>query len=351
MIISPNKNENSEIKNDKSINDNDEVITINNEDDFQILDKDLKYNIRKQNDNLCLNNILLSNKITNKNITDEEQLRYNFIKTYTKLKPNTGEKFLERMKYDIDNRKTKEKKMNEFVEKSKKKINEKEKIKSFNRLIEDANRRIKIKEKIKLYKDYKEKEEIKNLLQFNMNNSNKKYSEAKWKEIYHKRFGIYIDSYNKKLKEKIIEKELKEKNKENDIINLCKNKKLPEKDIINYCTKMYNDYMLKKIKVINKSNDLDNYKNEKYKSKNNKMKEYKRKKSEWDRKDNKNEFDYLEDINENLDNKNNNIDKPYFKQKISEKNKINQNNNSNNNRGISQDLIDTFFYYKNFENN
>ena len=303
--------------------------------------------------------MLLSNKIINKNKKDEEQLRYKFIKTYTKFKPNSDDKFLERMKYDINNRKTKEKKMDEFLTKAKKKIDKKEKIDIFNRLIEDSKRRKEVKEKIKSYKDYKEKEEIKNLQQFNMNNNiSKRYSEAKWKEIYRKRFGIYIDNYNKRLKEKMLEKKMKEKNQENEIINLCKNKKLPEKDIIKYCTKMYNDYMTKKIKMINQKNERDNYRNEGY-NLNIKSEKRKRNKSEWN-KNNNNDFDYLEDINENLKNKNNNMDKPYFNQKISEINKnqqensdnnnFNQNNYSNNEKGISQDLIETFFCYKNNQN-
>ena len=379
---------------EKSLNQNnlnqeeqeEETITIANDDDFEILNPYYKnYNINQNINNINLKEKITSNKNTytnniindeledinkynnivlNKNVTEEEQLRFDFLKEFTKLRPNSNENFLERMKFDVNNRQIKEKKMNDFIYKTKMKMNEEERVKSFNRLIEDTNRRTEAKEKIKMYKEQKEEEEIKNMKNnINKKIKNKKYSKEQWKDIYNKRFGIFLDNKNKKIKEKIIEKEINEKKKEDDIINKYKSKKLPEKEILNKCKKLYNDYMVKKSRLISKKKEIDNLNSGRYNSLDNK-KEYKlkRNKSEVNNKRSKNrginkiinDNSYLKRINMNLMYKNNkNMNKGCFTPP-SYKYNINFNNKGKKfyykgkylniaNGSISELVINTFF--------
>jgi len=177
------------------------------------------------------------------------------VKEFTKLRPNKSQKFLERMKFDVNNRQMKENKMNDFIKRTKRKMNEEDITKSFNRLIEDANRRMEAKEKMKIFKEQKENEDIIKLNNFMLNkDKNKKYNKNQWKDIYKKRFLFFLDNKNKKIKDKIIEKELIEKKKEDDLKRRYNSKKLPEKEIIDHCKKLYSEYMKKKAKFNNIKN-------------------------------------------------------------------------------------------------
>ena len=167
------------------------------------------------------------------------------------------------MIFDVNNRQIKENKMDDFIKRTKRKMNEEEITKSFNRLIEDANRRMEAKEKMKIFKEQKENEDIMKINNYiHRKDNNRKYNKNQWKDIYKKRFLFFLDNKNKKIKEKIIEKELIEKKKEDDFNRKYNNKKLPKKDIINHCKKLYSEYMNKKSKFNNIKNNIQT-KNEK----------------------------------------------------------------------------------------
>ena len=260
-------------KNELSSNKNTETEDSNiiiNEDEFEIINPIQKEESLQNKNNVSDESENFKKfKIINKNPSEEEELRFDFLKNYTKLRPEKGETFLERMKFDIDNRKIKEEKMNEFINKTKLKMSEKERIKGFNNLIKDANRRIEAKKNIMIYNENKIKEE----------QSNKKYNKEEWDDIYRKRFCEYLDNKNKKIKEKITEKEIKEKKKEDYIISLNKTKKKPEKIILQYCKKMYSEFMKKKERILNMQNNLHVLENQKNKPLKNNNDIYKRNKS------------------------------------------------------------------------
>ena len=298
MILPLKKNENSNMKllikernQEKSLiqknsYSEEDSITIINDDDFCVLNPyykeyEINNNINKINlkgQNLSNNNDNISdeseiedlyrynssnNIALNKNIVEEEQLRIDFLKEFTKLRPDKSQNFLERMIFDVNNRQIKENKMDDFIKRTKRKMNEEEITKSFNRLIEDANRRMEAKEKMKIFKEQKENEDIMKINNYiHRKDNNRKYNKNQWKDIYKKRFLFFLDNKNKKIKEKIIEKELIEKKKEDDINRKYNNKKLPKKDIINHCKKLYSEYMNKKSKFNNIKNNIQT-KNEK----------------------------------------------------------------------------------------
>ena len=298
MILPLKKNENSNMKllikernQEKSLiqknsYSEEDSITIINDDDFCVLNPYYKeyeinnninkinlkgQNLSNNNDNISdeseiegLNRYNSSNNIAlNKNIVEEEQLRIDFLKEFTKLRPDKSQNFLERMIFDVNNRQIKENKMDDFIKRTKRKMNEEEITKSFNRLIEDANRRIEAKEKMKIFKEQKENEDIMKINNYiHRKDNNRKYNKNQWKDIYKKRFLFFLDNKNKKIKEKIIEKELIEKKKEDDLNKKYNNKKLPKKDIINHCKKLYSEYMNKKSKFNNIKNNIQT-KNEK----------------------------------------------------------------------------------------
>lgn len=271
QLCNNNKKQEDAIIQNNNIETEDSNIIIN-DDQFEQIETFSENNEIEDNHNDKYNEIEYINKdfnnlVLNKNVSEEEELRVEFLKNYTKIHAGKDKKFLERMKFDIDNRKIKETKMDEFIDMTKLKMNEEERVKIFNRLIEDTNRRIEAKEKIKLYN---ENNEIKTLKSDNINNSNKKYNKDKWKDIYEKRFVAYLDNKNKRLKKKIIEKEYNDKKKEDDIINFNKHKKKPEQMIRKHCIKMHNEYILKKVKSINKEKDMEILKNDRYSSTNNK---------------------------------------------------------------------------------
>ena len=298
MILPLKKNENSNMKllikernQEKSLiqknsYSEEDSITIINDDDFCVLNPyykeyEINNNINKINlkgQNLSNNNDNISdeseieglyrynssnNIALNKNIVEEEQLRIDFLKEFTKLRPDKSQNFLERMIFDVNNRQIKENKMDDFIKRTKRKMNEEEITKSFNRLIEDANRRMEAKEKMKIFKEQKENEDIMKINNYiHRKDNNRKYNKNQWKDIYKKRFLFFLDNKNKKIKEKIIEKELIEKKKEDDLNKKYNNKKLPKKDIINHCKKLYSEYMNKKSKFNNIKNNIQT-KNEK----------------------------------------------------------------------------------------
>ena len=182
---------------------------------------------------------------------DTEQIRYGLIKDYSFVHPEKDENFLERMQFDFFKRKNKEIKINEFVEKNKKKykINESERKKAFNRLMEDANRRIIMKQEIieneKYLTDYR-----------NISDDEKKYNQEEWDKIYKKRFKEYEDIKKRKIDIQRQNEKIKKMLKEEEVINMCQIKKIPQYKIKENTERLYND--AKKRQYIRNNRNLIN---------------------------------------------------------------------------------------------
>ena len=249
-------------------NNSEESISIINEDNFEISDQNIQTQNKKNNDEKKLRPKTSheiesrpeSNQLQIKDISEEEQLRFDFQREYKKYKTDKNKVFLERMADDINKRKKMEEAMNEFIKKSKLKKNEEEKIIIFNRLIEDTNRRLDEKEKIMQNKDEEEKGNIE-LLKMALNKDNKKYNKNQWNKIYHKRFETfeknkyrkYIKNVSNELQE---ESDLYEEEKPKKL-NKYKNKKEVKQVIENNIKNLYNDFIIRKQKMINKENNLE----------------------------------------------------------------------------------------------
>ena len=183
-----------------------------------------------------------------------EKMRYDFLKKYSYIHVDKDENFLNRMKFDIFKRQSKEEKINALVEQNKAKIDEDERVSTFNRLISDANRRIEAQDNLENMKN-KLSEDI-------INNDKKKYNNEVWNEIYNKRFKNYAENCNKRKDEEFKRKEILRKKEENDEINLCKSKKKPQKLIDEASKRMYDEAKRRKIKMNEKIDRINKYNNE-----------------------------------------------------------------------------------------
>ena len=183
-----------------------------------------------------------------------EKMRYDFLKKYSYIHVDKDENFLNRMKFDIFKRQSKEEKINALVEQNKAKIDEDERVSTFNRLISDANRRIEAQDNLENMKN-KLSEDI-------INTDKKKYNYEVWNEIYNKRFKNYAENCNKKKEEEYKKKEILKKKEEIDEINLCKNKKKPQKLIDEASKRMYDEAKRRKIKMNEKIDRINKYNNE-----------------------------------------------------------------------------------------
>ena len=245
-------------------NNSEESITIINEDNFEAPEPNIQIQNKKNNDEKKLrpkkSNEVESNQIQIKDIAEEEQLRLDFQREYKKYRTDRNKVFLERMADDINKRKKMEEAMDKFIKKSKLKKNEEDKIIIFNRLIEDTNRRFDEKEKIIQDKEEEEKGNIE-LLKRALNKENKKYSKKEWNKIYHKRF----ETFEKNKYKKYIKNVSNEVQEELDLYEEEKPKKLPKyknkkevKQVIeNNIKNLYNDYIIRKQKMINKEKNLE----------------------------------------------------------------------------------------------
>jgi hypothetical protein len=178
-------------------------------------------------------------------------MRYDLLKDYSYLHIDKDEKFLNRMQFDIYKRQFREDRINKLIEQSKVKIDEDERIKAFNRLILDANRRIEAQENM---------EKIKNKLEEDISAGNqKKYSDEEWKEIYNKRFKLYMDNINKKREENIKINMMKKIKDENEEIKLCNIKKASQEHIDKEAQRMYDAAKKRKIKMDEKLRNLNKY--------------------------------------------------------------------------------------------
>ena len=148
----------------------------------------------------------------------------------------------------------KEYKLDELIEQNKVRMDEEGRIEAFNRLISDANRRLEAQENL---------ENMKNKLSEDLiSNEKKKYSDEIWNEIYNKRFKKYEENCNKKKEEEKKKKENKKLKDEIDQINLCKNKKKPQKLIDEASKRMYDEAKRRKIKMNEKIDRINKYNNE-----------------------------------------------------------------------------------------
>jgi hypothetical protein len=245
-------------------NNSEESITIINEDNFEASEPNIQIQNKKNNDEKKLrpktSHEVESNQIQIKDIAEEEQLRFDFQREYKKYRTDRNKVFLERMTDDINKRKKMEEAMDKFIKKSKLKKNEEDKIIIFNRLIEDTNRRFDEKEKIIQDKEEEEKGNIE-LLKRALNKENKKYNKKEWNKIYHKRF----ETFEKKKYKKYIKNVSNEVQEELDLYEEEKPKKLPKyknkkevKQVIeNNIKNLYNDYIIRKQKMINKEKNLE----------------------------------------------------------------------------------------------
>ena len=245
-------------------NNSEESITIINEDNFEAPEPNIQIQNKKNNDEKKLrpktSHEVESNQIQIKDIAEEEQLRFDFQREYKKYRTDRNKVFLERMTDDINKRKKMEEAMDKFIKKSKLKKNEEDKIIIFNRLIEDTNRRLDEKEKIIQDKEEEEKGNIE-LLKRALNKENKKYSKKEWNKIYHKRF----ETFEKNKYKKYIKNVSNEVQEELDLYEEEKPKKLPKyknkkevKQVIeNNIKNLYNDYIIRKQKMINEEKNFE----------------------------------------------------------------------------------------------
>ena len=246
IVISSNPKINSisSINNKKNINtENNKIMNNNNNNNSITLSRVSKAKTTLSNfDN---------SKFENYNI---EKIRYNIMKDYSHIHLDKDLNFIDRMRYDICKRQSKESKINEILEKNKVKMNEDDRIKVFNNLIEDANRRFEAQENMEKMK-YKLSEDF-------ISKEKKKYNDEEWKEIYKKRFKSYEENINKKKEEMVKNEEIKKLKKENDDINLFKSKKKPKKLIEEAAQRMYDEAKRRKIKMNEKINRINQYNNE-----------------------------------------------------------------------------------------
>lgn len=244
-----------------------EESTIINEDSFEI-NNSINPDIENKNNSEKENNSN-QNKILVKDVTEEEQLRFDFQKQYKKYKFDKSKDFLERMDIDINKRKCMNNIMEKFIDESKFKVNEVKKIKTFNRLIEDSNRRYEAYDKMM---EFLEDEDNKNneLLKMELNKENKKYNEKEWNKIYEQRFlkfminkqKNYIKGVVNNLKEEIDEYE---EEKPLQIHKKIKNKSEAKRIIDRNVKNLYNDYLIRKQKQLNKEKQNEKLMNKKNK--------------------------------------------------------------------------------------
>ncbi len=229
ILIDNNNIQSSDFQNNKNIKQSN-IIKIN-------INNSKRHNQKKKNRQNSSNANQISSGYDN---YDLQKLTYSLIKDYSLIQINKDEKFLDRMKFDIYKRQSKDERINQLLEENKKKIDEVERIKTFNRLIEDANRRNEANENLKKKED--------NLKHELISPKNKKYNVNEWNNIYQKRFK----SYENKTKEKIAKNRNDEieklKKKEQEEINMCKTKKASVKHVEETAKKMYEESRKRKIK-------------------------------------------------------------------------------------------------------
>ena len=129
--------------------------------------------------------------------------------------------------------------------------NEKRK-KKFNNLNEDTN----ITNR-KNY-SYRDKKSKLNKEFISVEKLNKKYNDSQWNEIYNKRFKSYQEKIDEKRENSRKKIEENKKKKEDEIINLCPRKKAPIGHIIEASQKMYDEAQKRRLKKEEKKMNIQN---------------------------------------------------------------------------------------------
>ena len=194
--------------------------------------KDIGKNIKKRFIPMKENLINYDNSKFDK--YDTEQIRYELMKDFSNIRPDIADGFLQRMQFDSLKRINKAEMLNQFVERSKYKKKEAERKKAFNRLSKDANRRINEKKQKEVM------EEENNLIREYLGDD-KKYNEREWNKIYQKRFKDYEDCKKKKVEVEIQKKKIQKMIEEEEEINMCNVKKLPENKIIENSQRLFDE--------------------------------------------------------------------------------------------------------------
>jgi hypothetical protein len=192
---------------------------------------------------------------------DVQKINYELSKQYTKTKIDGNENFMQRMMFDIFKRQTKDKRINQIIEKNKVKINEEERVNAFNRLIEDANRRLEANEKMEHLKNNLEDYEMKNnnLHVKSGDTTTKVVDPEEWDKIYHERFINKKKEKEELLQKKIIEKEKNAKEEEDKIIEKIQNsvKKAPKGTVDQICKRMYEEGHKRQIMKDRKAQEVE----------------------------------------------------------------------------------------------
>ena len=166
---------------------------------------------------------------------DIGQISYELNKEYSSIRQDKENDFLERMQFDSLKRNNKNKILNKLIEKNKVKLNEPQREKAFNRLMNDANRRLFEKKQKQTIDD------IHNIIKNKDIDNDKKYNEEEWNEIYQKRFKNYEDNKKKKIEVNMQKKKIQKMIEEEEEINMCKVKKLPENKIKQSAQRLFDD--------------------------------------------------------------------------------------------------------------
>ena len=189
---------------------------------------------------------------------DIKNLEYKLSKQ-NKSNSNYSGPFLERMEQDVKRRQTREEKINKKLESFKPKYKEETRVKCFNRLICDSNKRQKIKERV---------ENKENILSSGISPP-QKMTQRRWNLIYKERFMKFKENNEENLRQKIIEKEKKNKQNEDMIVDIINQhtKKMKQEEIDHVINRLY--FSATKKNINKKLNSLFNENNENEMNKNN----------------------------------------------------------------------------------
>lgn len=162
---------------------------------------------------------------------------YDIIKSNEKLKINKNDgNFMKRMMLDSYMRQTRGNRINELFEQTKPKLDEGQLVKTFNRLIEDANRRMEAFDNMDMMKQFLD-EKV----------SFKKYTQDEWDSVYKGRFMERYLSTQKHIDEIRKEKFVSEIEKEQEILNNYKTKKVAKETINKSVERLYNEAERRKL--------------------------------------------------------------------------------------------------------
>ena len=182
------------------------------------------------------------------NVNEIQLLRKAIFKSDTKINQKTT--FIDRMINDTHQRQTKEERLKTILDEKKPRINESTIIKTFNRLIEDANRRLEVSHNL---------DSIKEIISIEKLPKKKKFNENEWKSYYSDSVKLFSENRDKKIKEKMEQKEKEIKNTDDKIIKEIRAKKAPKKEVELIFQRIYG------------SSTISNYLSNKEKYKSNKL--------------------------------------------------------------------------------